>query len=277
MLTSSVASRSEGKAHRGRTKTQKDNGREVGQRTFVSWCLCGGRQWVTQGATSVSSATPIRPSTVSEARITGISGCEQDFPGAATLSLNRSYRSSQRILAAAAQVIARNPDRKAVEILAEFADEVKLDVYAAPADKAEGEYLVHQIEQMVGGTSYFSLDSGRTDGATLASARSFADFAVLYRLSAQSRPLIKAFDRSGIPYQTVGQASLYTHKAVREVLALPVAAAQPALASHLETVLSRGQTGGSRARPAGRLAGLARAARWLAGGWRDRAVGFAVI
>lgn len=144
---------------------------------------------------------------------------ERDYPGAVTLSLGRNYRSSQRILDAAAQVIARNPDRKSVEILAEFADEVKLDVYRAPTDKAEAEYIVHQIEQMVGGTSYFSLDSRRTDGADPAAARSFADFAVLYRLSAQSRLLVEAFDRSGIPYQTVGQMSLYEHKAVREVLA----------------------------------------------------------
>ena len=143
---------------------------------------------------------------------------EQDYPGAATLSLGRNYRSSQRILDAAAQVIARNPDRKSVEILAEFVDEVKLDIYRAPTDRAEAEYVVHQIEQMVGGTSHFSLDSARVTGETPAAARSFADFAVLYRLSAQSRLLIEAFDRSGIPYQTVGQTSLYEHKAVREVL-----------------------------------------------------------
>ncbi len=142
---------------------------------------------------------------------------EQDYPAAATLSLSRNYRSSQRILDAAMQVIARNPDRKSVEILAEFADEVKLDVYRAPTDRAEAEYVVHQIEGLMGGTSHFSLDSGRTDGS-VPSARSFDDFAVLYRLSAQSRLLIEAFDRSGIPYQTVGQTSLYEHKAVREVL-----------------------------------------------------------
>ena len=96
---------------------------------------------------------------------------------------------------------------------------MKLDVYRAPTDKAEAEYVVHQIEQMMGGTSYFSLDSERVTGETPAAARSFADFAVLYRLGAQSRLLIEAFDRSGIPYQTVGQTPLYSHKAVREVLA----------------------------------------------------------
>ena len=143
----------------------------------------------------------------------------QDYPGAVTLSLNRNYRSSQRILDAASQVIAHNSDRKAVEILAEFADEVKLDVYCAPTDKAEAEYVVHQIEQMVGGISHFSLDSARVTGEAPAAARSFADFAVLYRLSVQARILVEAFDRSGIPYQTIGQAPLASHKAVREVLA----------------------------------------------------------
>ena len=144
---------------------------------------------------------------------------EQDYPGAVTLNLSRNYRSSQRILDAAGQVIARNPDRQSVEILAEFADEVKLDVYRAPTDKAEAEYVVHQIEQMVGGISHFSLDSARVTGEAPAAAHSFADFAVLYRLSAQARLLAEAFDRSGIPYQTIGQASLASHKAVREVLA----------------------------------------------------------
>ena len=162
----------------------------------------------------------------------------QDYPGAVTLSLSRNYRSSQRILDAAAQVIAPNPDRNSVEILAEFADEVKLDVYRAPTDKAEAEYVVHRIEQMVGGTSYFSLDSGRTDGAIPAVARSFADFAVLYRLSAQSRLLVEAFDRSGIPYQTVGQTPLFADKTVREVLACLWLLRMPGSRVHLETVLT---------------------------------------
>ena len=166
---------------------------------------------------------------------------EQDYPGAVSLSLSRNYRSSQRILDAAMQVIARNPDRRAVQILAEFADEIKLDVYRAPTDKAEAEYVVHQIEQMVGGTSYFSIDSARVTGETPAAARSFGDFAVLYRLGAQSRPLIEAFDRSGIPYQTVGQTPLYAHKAVREVLAWLWLLGNPRSQAHLEAVRVTGK------------------------------------
>jgi superfamily I DNA/RNA helicase len=47
----------------------------------------------------------------------------------------------------------------------------------------------------------------------------FGDFAVLYRLNALARPLIEAFERSGIPYQTVGQTPFFTQKDVREALA----------------------------------------------------------
>jgi DNA helicase-2/ATP-dependent DNA helicase PcrA len=166
---------------------------------------------------------------------------EQDYPGTVTLSLSRNYRSSQHILDAASQVIARNPDRKSIEILSEFADEVKIDVHRAPTDRAEAEYVVHQIEQMVGGTSYFSLDSGRADGATPAAARSFADFAVLYRLSAQSRLLVEAFDRSGIPYQTVGQTPLCSQKVVREVLAYLWLLQNPRSRVHLAAVLAAGK------------------------------------
>jgi DNA helicase-2/ATP-dependent DNA helicase PcrA len=166
---------------------------------------------------------------------------EHDYPGAAILHLSHNYRSTQMILDAAMQVIARNADRQALEILSDFADEVKLDVYRAPTDKAEAEYVVHQIEQMVGGTSYFSLDSGRATGETPAAARSFADFAVLYRLGAQSRSLIEAFDRSGIPYQTAGDAPLYAHKAVREVLAHLWLLHSSASHVHLAAVLAAGK------------------------------------
>ncbi len=165
---------------------------------------------------------------------------EQDYPDARVFHLSRNYRSSQAILDAAVQVIARNPDRRSVALLAQFADDVKLDVYRAATDKAEAEYVVHQIEQMIGGTSYFSLDSARVTGDTPAAARSFADFAVLYRLSAQSRLLIEAFDRSGIPYQTVGQAPLTSHKAAREVLAVLWLLYNP------RSLLVVGQAGGLR-------------------------------
>ena len=111
-------------------------------------------------------------------------------------------------------------------------------MYAALTDRAEAEFVVHQIEQMMGGVSYFSLDSGRVEGAGQAIAHSFAEFAVLYRLGAQSRLLIEALERSGIPYQTVGQTPLTGHKVVREALACLWLLHNPHSSTHRATTLA---------------------------------------
>ena len=143
---------------------------------------------------------------------------QEDFPEAKILHLNQNYRSTQLILAASGQVIAKSAAREPSKIWSDFIDKTKLEIYQTPTDKAEAEYVVHQIEKMVGGTSYFSLDSGRVADDEDA-ARSFADFAVLYRVGAQSQPLVEALQRSGIPYQTVGQTPFYERKEIKEILA----------------------------------------------------------
>lgn len=168
-----------------------------------------------------------------------------DFPGAVTVELRQSYRSPQALLEAATQVIANNPagpqsNTEGRRLWSEFTQEIKLEIYPASTDRAEAEYLVHTIEQMVGGTSYFSLDSGRVTG-TAAGDRTFGDFAILYRLGAQRRALIEAFDRSGIPYQIVGDA-LTNHRHIRELLALLRLRAQPTPALlPLTTLLGSGK------------------------------------
>jgi uncharacterized protein (TIGR00375 family) len=169
---------------------------------------------------------------------------EQDFPGARRLHLAQNYRSTQLILDAAMQVIAQGgserPTLQAVQPLAAFVQQVRIEILHTPTDRAEAETVVHQIEQMVGGTSYFSLDSGRVGDSPIA-PRAFADFAVLYRLGAQSRLLVEAFARSGIPYQHVGQTPLLQQPAVRLVLAYLWLRLQPRAQIHLESVLAAGK------------------------------------
>jgi DNA helicase-2/ATP-dependent DNA helicase PcrA len=160
-----------------------------------------------------------------------------DFPHARIIHLSQNYRSTQLILDASSQVIAQSPAER-VKIWSEFLDQTRLDIYRAPTDKAEAEYVVHQIEKMVGGTSYFSLDSERVTAGDDA-GRSFADFAVLYRLNAQSQPLIEAFQRSGIPFQTAGLTSLYEQKEIKTILACLWFICNPASTFHLEQVVSK--------------------------------------
>ena len=163
-----------------------------------------------------------------------------DFPGARHLRLDRNYRSAQGILNAAAQVIARNPDHRATALTADFAAQVKLEVYRAPTDRAEAEYVVHQVERMVGGTSYFSLDSGRVEDDGLTESHTFGDFAVLYRLNAQAKLLEEAFDRSGIPYQASGGNAPAEQPPVREILSLLWLTQLPASRLHWWRLLTRG-------------------------------------
>ncbi len=130
----------------------------------------------------------------------------EDFPGAAVLTLSDNYRSAAHLLAASAQVIGRNERFVIPPLTARLYLEGQLAVHEAPTDKAEAEYVVHQIEKLVGGTSYFSLDTKRVasdeDGRM-----SFKDFAVLYRLNAQRFVLEEALQRSGIPYYTSAELS----------------------------------------------------------------------
>ena len=82
----------------------------------------------------------------------------------------------------------------------------RITIHAAPTDKAEAEFVVQTIEGLIGGHSFFSIDTGRAGDhdANL----SFSDFAVLYRTDAQSAALIEALARSGIPFRKNGRDAL---------------------------------------------------------------------
>ena len=141
-----------------------------------------------------------------------------DFPDAFMLHLHQNYRSTQPILEASSQVIAEGKGPKGEELCSEIVGKAKLQMYRASTYKAEAEYVVHTVERMVGGTSYFSLDSGRVTTEEEKDSRPFSDFAVLYRLGALSKPLEEAFERSGIPYQTVGGKALREYKEIQQIL-----------------------------------------------------------
>ncbi len=124
---------------------------------------------------------------------------EEDFPGAAKLYLNENYRSTANLLTASSQVINKDPGGKVPEAIAKIYDEGRLVIHEAATDRAEAEYVAHQIEQLIGGVSMFSQDSNRVETYRQAH-RSFGDIAILYRLNTQKNVLIEALDHLGIPY-----------------------------------------------------------------------------
>jgi DNA helicase-2/ATP-dependent DNA helicase PcrA len=143
---------------------------------------------------------------------------ESDYPGAEIVHLEQSFRSSETILHASASLMSQNPHRGESCLWSGIAGDSFLSVAEYSTDKAEAESIVHMIEQLVGGTSYFSLDSGRVDSTEGSGDRTFSDFAVFYRLHFQGELLEEAFERSGIPFCRIGGEALARNARVRQVL-----------------------------------------------------------
>ncbi|RQX24331.1 AAA family ATPase, partial [Micromonospora chalcea] len=125
----------------------------------------------------------------------------QDFTDARLVRLNRNYRSSAPILAAAVQAIAPSSLVRGRRL-----DPARLDPeaplvgrYAAASPYDEADFVVRTVDELVGGLSHRSLDSGRIDGRT--TSLSFSDIAVLYRTDAQAAPIVDALARANIPVQ----------------------------------------------------------------------------
>jgi len=136
-----------------------------------------------------------------------------DYPGAAVVNLRRNYRSTGTIVTASAQVIAAPED--ALALVRDMRD--RITIHAAVSERAEAEFVVATIERLIGGSSFFAIDSGRVTGPAEA-ALGFADIAVLCRTDAQTEPLAEALARAGIPFKTASQRRLAEDPAVIALL-----------------------------------------------------------
>jgi DNA helicase-2/ATP-dependent DNA helicase PcrA len=128
----------------------------------------------------------------------------EDFVDARLVRLTRNYRSSAPILAAAVQAIAPSSLVNGRRL-----DPARLDPeaplvgrYPAASVADEADFVVRTVDELVGGLSHRSLDSGRIDSRSAGMGNlSFSDIAVLYRTDAQSGPIVEALSRAGVPVQ----------------------------------------------------------------------------
>jgi superfamily I DNA/RNA helicase len=151
-----------------------------------------------------------------------------DF-GAESIYLVRNYRSATKILEAATAVIANNHNletKYSAELIPEHSEPGAIEIYQAPSPQAEAEFIVQRIEELIGGISHFSIDSGRGSESNDAVQRSFKDFAILYRLSQQADYLREALERRGIPFQIVNVRPFFMHKEIKPLYYWTRAAAE---------------------------------------------------
>jgi DNA helicase II / ATP-dependent DNA helicase PcrA len=128
----------------------------------------------------------------------------EDFTDARLVRLTRNYRSSAPILAAAVQAIAPSS-----LVSGRRLDPARLDPesplvgrYYAASAADEADFVVRTVDELVGGLSHRSLDSGRVDPRAVAPGTlSFSDIAVLYRTDSQAGLIAAALSRAGVPVQ----------------------------------------------------------------------------
>ncbi|MFS8479567.1 MAG: UvrD-helicase domain-containing protein [Micromonosporaceae bacterium] len=128
----------------------------------------------------------------------------REFTDARVVRLTRNYRSAAPILAAAVQAIAPSTLVRGRRL-----DPARLDpdaplvgVYAARSAADEADFVLRTIDELVGGLSHRSLDSGRVDSRSVTGGSvSFSDIAVLYRTDAQAGAIMDALTRGSVPVQ----------------------------------------------------------------------------
>jgi superfamily I DNA/RNA helicase len=143
----------------------------------------------------------------------------EDFRPARTVQLTRNYRSNPHILGTALQAIAPGtlvPERE-LRPMGQHGDAL-VGLHHAADDRAEASFVARTIDQLLGGASFHSLDSGRvsTDGTQ---GLGFSDFAVLYRTDRQSRAVMDALTQAGLPFQKRSHDRLAERPGVDQILA----------------------------------------------------------
>jgi DNA helicase-2/ATP-dependent DNA helicase PcrA len=135
------------------------------------------------------------------AEVDNILRFEHDFPGATVIRLERNYRSTGHILAAASHLIAHNEGRLGKTLRTEDELGEKVAVTGAWDSEEEARAIGEEIEQL------------QRDRHTL------NEIAILVRASFQMREFEDRFVTLGLPYRVIGGPRFYERAEIRDALA----------------------------------------------------------
>lgn len=161
------------------------------------------------------------------AEIENILRFNKDFKDAQIIRLERNYRSTQHILAAASALISNNAGRlgKTLKVAenspARQVDNTKIKVISTYNDNEEAAFVAEEI------------DNTRRDGYA------YSDMAVLMRTAAQTRAFEEKFVSEAIPYQVIGGLKFYERAEIRDALAYFRVILQPDDDLALERIINK--------------------------------------
>ncbi|MSO93859.1 MAG: DNA helicase II [Rhodospirillales bacterium] len=134
---------------------------------------------------------------------------EQDFPGARIIRLERNYRSTPHILAAASRLIAHNAGRLGKTLWTDVGEGEKLRVSGLWDGEDEARMVADEIESLHG------------------RRKPLNEMAVLVRAGFQTREFEERLMRRAIPYRVIGGPRFYERQEVRDAVAYVRVVAQP--------------------------------------------------
>ena len=135
------------------------------------------------------------------AEVDNILRFDHDFPGAKVIRLERNYRSTGHILAAASHLIAHNEGRLGKTLRTEDVAGEKVTVTGSWDSEEEARAIGEEIEQL------------QRAGNTL------NEVAILVRASFQMREFEDRFVTLGLPYRVIGGPRFYERAEIRDALA----------------------------------------------------------
>ncbi len=127
---------------------------------------------------------------------------EKDYPGAQVVKLEQNYRSTKTIIKSASHLIKNNTTRKDKTLWTNNEDGAPVFLFYVQNEREEAKITLDIIRQLI-----------RDDGYT------YSDFAVFYRMHAQSRQFEDALRNAGITYQLIGSLRFYDRKEIKDILA----------------------------------------------------------
>ena len=129
---------------------------------------------------------------------------ERHFPDPEVIKLEQNYRSTDVILSVANRLIRNNSKRRGKNLWSDRKEGDPVRILLASDDKVEAEFIADEIQAA---------------GPSSVKARPWTDFAILYRMNAQSRQFEEVLRERRIPYRVVGGKSFFDRREVKDVVA----------------------------------------------------------
>ena len=125
---------------------------------------------------------------------------DEHFDATAVIKLEENYRSTQKILTAANELIAHNRSRHEKKLTATRGEGKEVEYLECQDETDEAQRIARRIRKLI--------DSGESAG----------EIAVLFRINALSRSIEEGLNREGVPYQVLDSVRFYERLEIKDAI-----------------------------------------------------------